>query len=231
MFVFTEKGCGDFCESCSISREFKVDCLKCKSDTFKYKKDDISKCKSCSNSINGIGCKKCKDSSTCLECLSKSYMLIDNSCVKCTNIHSKCAECSKNKCTKCKEGYFLKSNSCEICPRNCIDCGENEGVVNCIKCKSYYTVLKSKACDVCPNNCRKCQVIQGKLSCQICQKQFTKSSEGICVKCPDNCNECFWNSVKSVAYCSGNNQMNSCFKNVNGKYWTKNFDGGCSGIF
>ena len=85
----------------------------------------------CSKEIQG--CKKCNDGNNCIECQNEFGMDENNKCVhlsiallryyldpdtgkyiSCSKINN-CEECSSSsECTKCKDGYQLNNNECEI---------------------------------------------------------------------------------------------------------------------
>ena len=175
------------CKTC-----FKQACINCDYPTCTgYLSIRECKCTPC----NSEECERCNSSGQCLKCNTGNYIGSDKKCHNCTygkfcdgssnifecsRVTTNCEICaSKNICTKCKNEYYLSSNSCknceagyfcnginhEICPdktyslgdaTNCVkiteiaNCVEYSKTSNtCATCKAGY-YLKDNSCIKCP---------------------------------------------------------------------------------
>ncbi|CAD5126721.1 DgyrCDS14781 [Dimorphilus gyrociliatus] len=226
--------CGSNCKSCTYSKDKGVSCSLCQNDSYKQvDSNNIATCKQCSSSI--ADCLKCSDKDTCTECLSKQYAITTSKkCEKCSSINDQCIECDAssgtNVCKKCKSGFYVKSGSCESCPRNCDTCSESGNVVKCTKCLREYIPIKAKICDRCPDNCQECEISNNKLVCKSgrCLPTYALDLNGLCSKCPSNCNVCSWSLSNSRTECSGSEKSHSCIESSSGNSWVKKNDGTCS---
>ena len=146
------------CSSCNPNFDYREYCNSCNSGYY-LNKTDPTKCSPCfysnfnnsqyeyyenntsniSSSLNESNCKECDLISGQLKCTfcQEGYTLINNTCFK--NCDKGCSNCSfdgnsKGQCTKCKDGYLLKTvnyyynyieSYCEPCPIGCKECYEN----------------------------------------------------------------------------------------------------------
>lgn len=228
--------CGSLCKICSITEQNGVSCTTCVDTAYRDVRGKTAVCKPCTSSENGPGCKTCFSGTSCSTCISSAYAITTlNKCVTCSGLHAACVECDAtsgtNKCTKCKSGYYVKSDKCSECPRNCDTCEETNNAVQCTKCKALYAIVRSKSCDRCPDNCLSCKVSGTNVVCDSCTKKYATNANNICEKCPDNCNKCTWSSANTRLECDGSDVSHSCIENENGKSWGRKSDGTCVGRF
>lgn len=112
------------------------------------------KCLRCSSS-----CLTCDPSkkSKCLSCYPNNF-LIGETCLSCSKSCLTCISSDQpDKCTSCKDGYYLDKNTCiKGCPNNCLNC---ESGTLCTQCILGYTILSKnneKKCIPCTTSCRTC---------------------------------------------------------------------------
>mmetsp|Transcript_31709 Transcript_31709/g.48578 ORF Transcript_31709/g.48578 Transcript_31709/m.48578 type:complete len:81 (+) Transcript_31709:2870-3112(+) len=57
-------------------------------------------------------------------------------CLACASKHTNCMRCSEDRCSQCRDGYFLDGRTCVHCHKkveNCKRCNSN----GCIECEDY----------------------------------------------------------------------------------------------
>ena len=132
----------------------------------------------CKETIEQLGC---EDSYYYLTCSNNGGC---DSCISNYFLHSNhCYECNKNcktsndncKCDTCEDGNYLKNYQCLQCNSNCKTCINYASC--CLSCNVGYYLTFINACKKCPEFCTEC------------------SSENICTSCKDNCflfnNQCY----------------------------------------
>ena len=195
----------DYCETCTIHEYLdSADSFRCKVrslDNQHCEQTDPNndKCLQCSNNwINADGvcldpdflirnCRYYNVDTTCREC-SDGYDLVDEKC-----IHENCLETDESqKCTKCREGYFLGNptdSNAQTTDKICImysihnNCSELESASDkCKVCSTGYELDPSNTCQL--HNCR--EFDQGQ-NCALCNTGFAlHKSSNECVQRTDN---------------------------------------------
>jgi hypothetical protein len=65
-----------------------------------------------------------------------------------------CTTCTSDKCTGCKEGFFVSTGDlCAKCSANCLDC---TSASVCNTCAVGFYKTSANACTACKTNCAKC---------------------------------------------------------------------------
>ncbi|CAK94557.1 unnamed protein product (macronuclear) [Paramecium tetraurelia] len=97
------------------------------------------------NQIIGDGCSNCKIDNNYI--CANTIMQI-SLCYQCSQF---CISCQQNsitklsECVKCKSGYYLNENLCQICDKQCKECESNPQ--NCTSCR--FLQLSSQRCKLC----------------------------------------------------------------------------------
>ena len=109
------------------------------------------------------GCKECEEFETCDKC-EDGYKLTDDDLCEPINCYKTCETCSSfsdkendQKCTKCKEGYYLFGNNCL---KSCKD--------------GFYKDDNNRNCSSCHENCKKCSKgpVESNENCDSCESGF-----------------------------------------------------------
>ena len=139
--------------SCVSSKEpIAINALRCPDYTSPT--DAIS---NCASGFNGV-CVTCDD----------SFFLKDYKCVKdcgegfyvrwgtsCYALPEGCDIANNsNKCTSCKDRYYLENGNCKELPENCVEVSSGK----CIACKSGNYLDENKDCKSCPENVDSCKI-------------------------------------------------------------------------
>ncbi len=51
-------------------------------------------------------------------------------CLSCSSKHANCLRCNEDRCTQCRDGYYLNGRTCVHCHQlveNCAECNSNGG--------------------------------------------------------------------------------------------------------
>ncbi|ESU40285.1 Inv, partial [Giardia duodenalis] len=133
-----------------------VEEAQCTAGSTHFKTDDNPRCLPCSDTSGAandqgvVGCKTCTKNSgsppTCTACLD-GYYDSGNGAVTCTACTGEncaaCAKDTKDQCSTCKPGYFLKTSGT---PGQCFACDDtnNQGVKGCAQCNGGATPTCTK---------------------------------------------------------------------------------------
>lgn len=175
------------------------------------------KCKTCYDEDNCIECKGNQylmENGTCQDLCPNGYTMVDNKCVRCTDVNcvncdnlnvSTCFECEEgftligDICVKeCGDGYYKdeKLGKCLPCNFNCNTCFST---LDCVSCAPGTYVNDKGFCDIClppkqiiDGKCTECKAkdcqtcLPGKSQeCKVCETGFVLVDDK-CVKfCPD----------------------------------------------
>ena len=187
---------GEFCEPCSKAIG---NCLKCEGN--------VSECSVCQEGFFLFEDKKCH---SCNETIN--MVVINSTCVNCTNLIENCDECSDTSlCLKCKNGLYLDQNEnkclncsnvsypnmfvsgnfCEPCSKaieNCINCEGNQN--ECSLCKEGWSLSLDKKCGNLEDKCISANMLKVNLTCQNCSDIIENCDECLnstmCTKCFNN---------------------------------------------
>jgi len=184
------KACGTGCTGCSFdSATSKVACSSCAGGYFK--KD--SACTACPT-----GCSACTSSTECTACLA-TYGLKDKLCVACGVGECQTCEVPSGKsaleCKTCSSKFYLNTDDCGECPKNCKECSYNNKY-ECTKCNDRYARASDGTCVACPSNCETCSANADKTTrCTKCiSNGFSLQTDGTCKTCSEaafaNCATC-----------------------------------------
>ena len=154
-------------------------------------------CQQCLELQCNSNCKTCSDNPDfCLSCNNDHYLdSSSNSCIECI---SPCQTCSYREiCDSCIDDYFLISNSCYECNKNCKTTLDDN--CKCDTCEDGY-YLENYQCFQCDSNCNTCSV--SSINCLSCNIGYYLSTSNNCEECPNICEEC-----------TNENICNSCINN------------------
>jgi hypothetical protein len=181
--------CEDSCSSCEENGKC-VDCVDGYYLDLEYGK--------CLQVFEPENCETKDDKGLCAKCKKGYGFDRFRKCVKCD---ASCKECSENadKCTACKDTFFLQNEKCVACStRGCDLCDEQQ----CFSClpNSY---LHNGVCIRGPPGCSLCH--NNAPVCRVCEKGM-KMEKGHCV--PD-CD------IKNCAKCNGDETCRYCKSTLN----------------
>ncbi|KAL4482200.1 hypothetical protein ABPG72_017981 [Tetrahymena utriculariae] len=221
------------CPSQCITCSSKKNCSTC---AYGYYKQD-AECLQCKNNceicygLQGLYCQKCRQSyflqnNLCvkqcqvynnighyMDIASRTCLQCDQSCLNCVNPQS-------TGCTSCRDGYYLFSGICYVCPSNSVKCyyDNQQKQILSIQCASPYFLFYGfckKSCplsfyqDITSNTCKLCNVAcsqcTGPLSnqCQSCYDGYFYAGQNTCLPCKQGSgvgfNDCI--SCLSFNYC------------------------------
>lgn len=155
---------------------------------------------SCSTCFNDISCISCKDNFTFYNDLcrcNQGYGLDSN--YDCQLCNGACYECYSNNniCETCYDGFYIDTESCNICNETCLLCLNNESCISCkenshifenyCECDSNYGRDLDTNCSPCEENCEYCAL--NNTVCNLCYDGFYLEL-GKCMKCQNSCADC-----------------------------------------
>ncbi|EAS02680.2 transmembrane protein, putative (macronuclear) [Tetrahymena thermophila SB210] len=166
----------------------------------------------CTSFTNQIDCNQCRDqqfafnssTSKCLKCPPSqwnSQTMTCNFMSSCSNNSGLGLSTALSNCVVCygettQKYLSLFSQSCEVCPSECTQCG---GYTNCLACQNNFSLstdttnlpgvcecknaysFDGSNCNPCKTNCTKCK---GDGTCLLCSQNYgLNTSTNTCVKC------------------------------------------------
>lgn len=184
------KACKTGCIGCSFDLATgKVTCNSCANGYFKQD----SGCVACPT-----GCSTCTSSEECTACLP-AYGLKNKLCVPCNVAGCQTCEIPSGgtalECKTCASQFYLNSENCGKCPKNCQECSYNNKY-ECTKCDNKYAKAPDGTCVACPSNCKVCSSNADKTTkCTQCISDlFSLQTDGTCKLCSEaafnNCARC-----------------------------------------
>ena len=182
--------CTEFCSSCNANG-----CTECVAgyaltSDFQCAKKCTTPCASCSTT-DPSSCFSClagysydQTTSTCIPVTSCAenvcnvcpfgYILDVNSCFQCNSNCARCSSGSKDTCTSCYDGSYLRTSdsTCVSCPTGCDTCTT---AANCLTCSPGFTAQSSPVdsivnCVQCESPCQQC--IGDSQTCTSCAFGF-----------------------------------------------------------
>jgi len=104
----------------------------------------------------------------------------DSNCVSCKGF-------GPYTCTKCKDGYYVKSGECQKCAEGCESCTgtANTDCKNCVK--GYFRTSEYSACKACDPSCADCDVGPNGFNeeCRTCAANYYMTEWSGCQSCGD----------------------------------------------
>jgi len=137
-----------------------LSCADLYSNTTSYYLSSIGQCQPCTLS-NCIACVLVAAVTQCQTCASNAFFYLGFCYSTCPN------------------GTYPNSNSCLVCPTNCVSCSSS----GCIQCSTGFILLNGACVTACPTNTY-LSTLNNVSSCQICQIQNCQScSATACQSC------------------------------------------------
>jgi hypothetical protein len=199
---------GTTCDNCGANCDVCTSSTVCKSCLagFYLTSDTPPACQSCGTGVATCSPPAAGTTSPIIGTCSDGFYLATSgttsSCSACSDTN--CKTCAGDKCSGCKNGYFIGGTKCYAGYANCYTCNQ---VAKCAACGlGFYWDEATLACKACAlSNCLDCSVAT---ACLTCATGYYNNN-GNCTACP------FSNLTNCVA-CSAADVCDMC---ADGYYW------------